>query len=124
MNFSSKNVNVNKMNEIERQTIISNNLMVPKENSEERQNTENAKKNQILDEININKFFIVFAFCCIRKRKNLNNYVLEEGLGLIAKRLDILNIFKRLYYDEKIQKNYINETEELAMTDICKDKIG
>ena len=124
MNFSSKNVNVNKMNEIERQTIISNNLMVPKENSEERQNTENAKKNQILDEIKINKFFIVFAFCCIRKRKNVNNYVLEEGLGLIAKRLDILNIFKRLYYDEKIQKNYINETEELAMTDICKDKIG
>ena len=124
MNFSSKNVNVNKMNEVERQTIISNNLMVPKENSEERQNTENAKKNQILDEIKINKFFIVFAFCCIRKRKNVNNYVLEEGLGLIAKRLDILNIFKRLYYDEKIQKNYINETEELAMTDICKDKIG
>ena len=124
MNFSSKNVNLNKMNEIERQTIISNNLMVPKENSEERQNTENAKKNQILDEIKINKFFIVFAFCCIRKRKNVNNYVLEEGLGLIAKRLDILNIFKRLYYDEKIQKNYINETEELAMTDICKDKIG
>ena len=34
MNFSSKNVN--KMNEIERQTIISNNMMVPKENSEER----------------------------------------------------------------------------------------
>ena len=124
MNFSSKNVNVNKMNEIERQTIISNNLMVPKENSEERQNTENAKKNQILDEIKINKFFIVFAFCCIRKRKNVNNYVLEEGLGLIAKRLDILNIFKRIYYDEKVQKNYINETEELAMTDICKDKIG
>jgi hypothetical protein len=124
MNFSSKNVNLNKMNEIERQTIISNNLMVPKENSEERQNTENAKKNQILDEIKINKFFIVFAFCCIRKRKNVNNYVLEEGLGLIAKRLDILNIFKRIYYDEKVQKNYINETEELAMTDICKDKIG
>ena len=122
MNFRSKNVN--KMNEIERQTIISNNLMVPKENSEERQNTENAKKNQILDEIKINKFFIVFAFCCIRKRKNVNNYVLEEGLGLIAKRLDILNIFKRIYYDEKVQKNYINETEELAMTDICKDKIG
>jgi len=124
MNFSSKNVNVNKINEIERQTIISNNMMVPKENLEERQNTENAKKNQILDEIKINKFFIVFAFCCIRKRKNVNNYVLEEGLGLIAKRLDILNIFKRIYYDEKVQKNYINETEELAMTDICKDKIG
>ena len=44
MNFSSKNANVNKMNEIERQTIISNNLMVPKENSEERQNTEKRKK--------------------------------------------------------------------------------
>ena len=67
--------------------------------------------------------FIVFAFCCIRKRKNVNNYVLEEGLGLIAQRLDILNIFKRLYYDEKIQNNYINEIEELAMI-FCKDKIG
>jgi len=55
------------------------------------------KKSEILDEIKINKFFIIFAFCCIRKRKNVNNYVLDEGLDLISKRLDILNIFKRLY---------------------------
>ena len=98
--------------------------MVPKENSEERQNTENAKKNQILDEIKINKFFIVFAFCCIRKRKNVNNYVLSEGLDLIGKRLDVLNIFKRLFYEEKIQKSFMKETQEFAMSEYCKEKLG
>ena len=121
MNFNAKRNN--KISELERQTIISNNLLVSKDNLKERQNTENEKKTEILDEIKINKFFIIFAFCCIRKRKNINNYVLDEGLDLIAKRLDILNIFKRLYYDEKIQKNYMNETEEFAMSDVCKKKL-
>ena len=121
MNFNAKRNN--KISELERQTIISNNLLVSKDNLKERQNTENEKKSEIFNEIKINKFFIIFAFCCIRKRKNINNYVLDEGLDLIAKRLDILNIFKRLYYDEKIQKNYMNETEEFTMSDVCKKKL-
>ena len=121
MNFRAKKII--KKNVIERQTIMSSNLIDSKKDLKESQNVENEKKSEILDEIKINKFFIIFAFCCIRKRKNVNNYVLDEGLDLISKRLDILNIFKRLYYDEKVQNDYMKGNDEIEMSVKCKDKL-
>jgi hypothetical protein len=127
--YNTQNMNFNanenkKVNEVEKQTIMSNNLMASNDNLKELKKSGDNKKGEILDEIKINKFFIVFAFCCIRKRKNVNNYVLEEGLSLIGKRLDIINIFKRLYYDEKAQKFYMKDSEEIAMSAKCKEKLS
>ena len=122
MNF---NTNENKkVNEVEKQTIMSNNLMASHENLNELKKTVEAKNGEIFEEIKINKFFILFAFCCIRKRKNINNYVLDEGLNLIGKRLDVFNIFKRLYYDEKVQRSYMIGEEEFAMSEECKEKLS
>ena len=122
MNFNN-NEN-KKVNEVEKQTIMSNNLMASHENLNELKKTVEAKNSEIFEEIKINKFFIVFAFCCIRKRKNINNYVLDEGLNLIGKRLDVFNIFKRLYYDEKVQRSYMIGEEEFAMSEECKEKLS
>ena len=122
MNFNN-NEN-KKVNEVEKQTIMSNNLMASHENLNELKKTVEAKNGEIFEEIKINKFFIVFAFCCIRKRKNINNYVLDEGLNLIGKRLDVFNIFKRLYYDEKVQRSYMIGEEEFAMSEECKEKLS
>ena len=115
-----------KLNEVENQTVIgnNNNLMASFENIVARKSTENGHKNELIEEIKINKFFIIFAFCCIRKRKNMNSIALEEGINLISKRLDVLNIFKRLYYDEKLQKDIIKGTEEVAMSERCKEKLS
>ena len=123
MNFKAKKGIIKNTLERQRQTILSTNLMDSKKDLEESKNVEKEIKSEILDEIKINKFFIIFGFCCVRKRKNVNNYVLDEGLDLISKRLDILNIFKRLYYDENIQKNYLKENEEIEMSVRCKDKL-
>ena len=81
------------------------------------------KASSIMEEIKINKFLIIFGFCCIRKRKNIHNYVLDEGLNIIEQRLDIINIFKKLYYAEKVQKSYMKQTEEIPMSAQCKEKI-
>ena len=70
----------------------------------------------------MNNFFIIFAFCCIRKIKNVNSYVLEEGLNIIRERLDVLNIFTKLYYDEKIQESFKNKENEIEMSINCKNK--
>ena len=115
-----------KLNEVENQTVIgnNNNLMASFENIVARKSTENGHKNELIEEIKINKFFIIFAFCCIRKRKNMNSIALEEGINLISKRLDVLNIFKRLYYDEKLQKDIIKGTEEVVMSERCKEKLS
>ena len=122
MNFNTNEIK--KVNEVEKQTIMSNNLMASHENLNELKKTVDAKNSEIFEEIKINKFFIVFAFCCIRKRKNINNYVLAEGLNLIEKRLDVFNIFKRLYYDEKVQRSYMIGEEEFAMSEECKEKLS
>ena len=113
-----------KINGPEKGTILSNNLMMTTENIVEKKPVEIESKNKIIDEIKINKFCIVFAFCCIRKRKNVNNFVLTEGLSIISTRLDILNIFKRLYYDEKVQESFVKENDEINMSDDCKRKIN
>ena len=94
------------------------------ENIIEKKQDEIESKNKIIDEVKINKLCIVFAFCCIRKRKNVNNFVLTEGLSIISTRLDILNIFKRLYYDEKVQESFLKENDEINMSDDCKSKIN
>ena len=113
-----------KINEPEKKTILSNNLLMTTENIIEKKQDEIESKNKIIDEVKINKFCIVFAFCCIRKRKNVNNFVLTEGLSIISTRLDILNIFKRLYYDEKVQESFLKENDEINMSDDCKSKIN
>ena len=119
------NINQNQqMKIVNKQNIMNNNSIVSSENLRPEISNKEDKTNSILDEIKINKFFIVFAFCCIRKRKNVNNYVLNEGLNIIGQRLDIINIFKKLYYDEKVQKYYVKQTEELPMSDECKEKIA
>ena len=109
---------------VNKQNIMNNHSIISTENLRPEISNKEDKTNSILDEIKINKFFIVFAFCCIRKRKNVNNYVLNEGLNIIGQRLDIINIFKKLYYDEKVQKYYVKLTEELPMSDECKEKIA
>ena len=48
--------------------------------------------------------------------------MLDEGLNIISKRLDVLNIFKRLYFDEKSQESNLKEKEEIEMSDTCKEK--
>ena len=95
--------------------------MMSSDNIRDKKREEIGMTSDIIDEIKINRFFIVFAFCCIRKRKNVNNFVLEEGLNIIRKRLDVLNIFKRLYFDEKSQESLLKEKEEISMSDDCKE---
>ncbi len=115
--------NENKINDLEKNTILSNNLMMSSDNIRDKKREEIGMTSDIIDEIKINRFFIVFAFCCIRKRKNVNNFVLDEGLNIIRKRLDVLNIFKRLYFDEKSQESLLKEKEEISMSDDCKEKL-
>ena len=79
------------------------------------------EKKEIIDNIKINKFYFLLCHICLRKRKNINNYLLDEGIKIILKKLDILNIFTKMFLDEKIpDKNdyYIEMTEE------CKQKIN
>ena len=81
------------------------------------------EQKEIIDKIKINKFYFIFCFICVRKRKNINNYLLTEAIKIILEKLDIMNIFKRMFKDEKIlekNKNYFL----IEMTEECKQKIN
>ena len=81
------------------------------------------RRSTIINKIVISKFSIFLCLPCIRKRKNLNNYLLDEALKIIVEKLDILNIFRKLYRDEKIQEQFKVENI-IDMSDECKQNIN
>jgi len=50
----------------------------------------------LIKNIKINKCCIYFCFLCVRKRKKMENILLDEGMRIIIEKLDIINIFKNL----------------------------
>ena len=63
------------------------------------------------------------CFICARKRKNINNYLLDEGIKIILEKLDILNIFRKMFKDEKIRDKNTSDYF-IGMTEECKQKIN
>ena len=114
----SKNILNQKSNNVEiNNKITMNDINVGKEKEIIKRTT------TIIDKIVISKFSIFLCLPCIRKRKNLNNYLLDEAIKIIVEKLDIMNIFKKLYKDEKIQEKY-KVDNVIDMSDECKQKIN
>ena len=119
LNKNKNRRNKVKINEVNNGTIFSNNQIIP--NEERNKNIE--EKRNIIENVYINKFYVIFAFCCIRKRKNVNNYILEEGVGIIKEKLDVINIFHKLFYEEQLLEVFKNIRNEIKMSDKCKQNL-
>ena len=95
---------------------IVNNIKIENENNEN-----NTMK--IVNKIKINKVCLYCCFLLARKRKNLDNVLLDEGINLISEKLDVLNLFDKVYKVgqtlEKIEENDIFE----VMSKECKMKL-
>ena len=74
------------------------------------------------EKIQLNKIDLYLCFCCARKKKNLQNALINEGMKLISEKLDIINMFIKLHKDEKIQEKLIRE-DIIEMSDECKINI-
>ena len=98
---------------IERNINNENNIKNIEINNYKNENEE--KDRTIIKKIKINKCCIYFCFLCVRKRKNLENILLDEGMRIIIEKLDIINIFKNLC------RNDINLKEEkvIKMSNNC-----
>ena len=75
----------------------------------------------IITKIKYNKFCVCCCFLCAKKRKNVQNILVDEGMDIIIQNLDILNIFNKIYRDGKIVDNIKNHS--LKMTDECINKL-
>ena len=82
-----------------------------------------------LNEYNINKIkftraCVYLCFCCARRRNNMQNILLDEGMHIINEHLDIFNLFEQLYKHGKTQEKLKRrENAIIEMSDICKIKL-
>ena len=119
INYKDSN-NINSIEDRKEQTIETdkNNLSKLKENKTKKQ--EKDKRN-IITRIKFNKCCIYFFFLCAKRRKNVQNILLNEGMAIITQNLDVINIFNKIYRDGKIEDIIKNHT--LKMSDECTNKL-
>ena len=83
--------------------------------------TENNHKEKI-DKIHISKIDIYLCCFCARKKKNIQNALIDEGMKMICEKLDIINLFIKLHRDEILQEKFNNE-DIIEMSDECKQNL-
>ena len=124
MNALEENMNINHRNIRIQEDNNFNNSSNNQKLSLDQKDKSFEDKSNIIENISINKFFVICAFCCIRKRKDVNSYMLEEGNRIIKEKLDVLNIFKKLFYEEQMQEHFKYTKSEINMSDNCQQKLG
>ena len=82
----------------------------------------NQNKDNIISKIKIKRASIYCGFLFIRKRKTIENILLDEGMNLIKEKLDIFYIFDIIYRSGKIHEKLVKE-EIFEMSDECKKKL-
>ena len=107
-----------------------NNCKIMENKDEKGKEMETGKKNVnekdikgIINKIKMNKFCTYFCFLCVRKRKNMENILIDEGMKVITEKLDIMNLFKKIVRDEIIQEREKINDDLIEMSDECKAKL-
>ena len=86
-------------------------------NDDKKNNMNNESKN-IVNKVRLNRACIYFWFCFARHRKIQDNFLIKEGMNLISRRLDIFNLFEKIYQQEQRKETVINKV--IPMSDECK----
>ena len=73
----------------------------------------------------ITRCCVYCCFCCTRRRKIIQNVLLDEGMNIISEKLDIFNIFEQLYKNEiNYNKEKIKLTDVIKMSNSCIFKLN
>ena len=96
--------------------IIEKSIDLSCQNKETNKDCENKN---IIDKVNFSKVDKFVCFFCTRKRKNLQNILIDEGMELVSEYLDVINIFKRAHLENKLLGKIDNE-DFIETSDECK----
>ena len=77
----------------------------------------------IINHIDFDTLQFYFCFLCLRKFKNTQNALIDEGMKLITVELDIRNLFRNMLKLEKM-KNQYQFQDSIDMSDQCKNKLA
>ena len=113
----------NKINNInENKMIINEDKIINYEINKQIENKENENRN-IVNKIKLNRLCICCCFLCVRKQKNIHNFLLDEGMKIVSEKLDILYLFRVLSRDESLQEKLMEKEQIIEMSDECKDNL-
>ena len=96
-----------------------NNLEVEKKTINEISKIDESNDdNNAVSKVRINRACIYFWFCFVRRRRIMENVLLNEGMDLISRRLDIFNIFEKVYKAEQRKEPLLNKS--FPMSNECR----
>jgi hypothetical protein len=72
------------------------------------------RKKTIINKIKVNRCYLYLCFLCVRKKKNVQNILLDEGMKIITEKLDVLNIFKKMNILDKTHDKNVDETIDFS----------
>ena len=81
----------------------------------------NSKDANIITRIELNQFKP--KFCYKQKREHFEKILLEEGMKIILKKLDVQNLFKKIYKDDPNIDEKNAESEYIEMSNNCKKEL-
>lgn len=113
-NIYNKDKNANRVNE---------NMVHSEVKMVEKETDRGGKNRRIIDRIKMKCCCVYFWFCFARKKKNIQNVLLDEGMRVIVEKLDIINIFKKIYSTEFIEQSLKIKGNMFEMSDTCKQKM-
>ena len=79
----------------------------------------NNNKRRIIDKVRLNRCCVYFCFCFARRRKILTNVLINEGMDLISCKLDIFNLFDKMYKADQTIIPLLQK--KLPFSDDCKN---
>jgi len=125
-NLNIENQNINRPKNIQRRFTQGENNNINSKKDFNLNNSDIIRKNEksknaiekrnFIDNIEVNKLFVCFCFFCIRKRKNIKNILIEEGIRMVKEKLDILYLFRKIFRDENFE-------DKFSMSDKCKQSL-
>ena len=81
----------------------------------------NNKDENIITRIELNQFKP--KFCYKKKREHFEKILLEEGMKIILKKLDVQNLFKKIYKDNPNIGENNTDSEYIEMSNNCKKEL-
>ena len=115
--------------EIKSKNIIQNNLkdgneMIKNSNTDFEEKTIEIGKvsRRKITKLIFTKVDLYLCFLCIRKRKKIQNILIDEGMNLFSEKLDVINIFSKLMKIEDFE-NLSHKEKAIEMSDQCKKRL-
>ena len=114
----SRRIFSNKKNNIKEENIEINDINMNSDKTEKE--NDNSKDTGIITRIELNQFK---PKCCYKKKREyFENILLEEGMKIILNKLDVQNLFKKIYKDDQ-EFDINDESEYIEMSSNCKKQL-